>query len=119
MIFALARTVVGHRLTNIKGHWGFNLPEPVLAESRHHGRHDASYVMGHLRRPGLYRHRDPLGVENCQEQRAGRFDSLIARVNRAQSLALFRAVAIARWTCIGVLAVAVVDLIRLFTFDHI
>jgi len=60
-----------------------------------------------------------LAWRTAQEQRAGRFDSLIARVNRAQSLALFRAVAIARWTCIGVLAVVIFDLIRLFTFDHI
>lgn len=54
-----------------------------------------------------------LAWNTAQEQRAGRFDSLIAVVARSQSLALFRAVAIARWTCIGVLAIAVVGLIRL------
>ena len=54
-----------------------------------------------------------LAWSTAQEQRAGRFDSLIAVVARSQSLALFRAVAIARWTCIGVLAIAVVGLIRL------
>jgi len=45
-----------------------------------------------------------LAWNTAQEQRAGRFDSLIAVVARSQSLALFRAVAIARWACIGVLA---------------
>jgi hypothetical protein len=60
-----------------------------------------------------------LAWNTAQEQRAGRFDSLIARVNRAQSLALFRAVAIARWTCIGVLAIAVVGLIRLVALGQI
>src|SRR5262250_1866265 len=60
-----------------------------------------------------------LAWNTAQEQRAGRFDSLIARVNRAQSLGLFRAVAIARWTCISVLAAVIFDLIRLLTFDHI
>ena len=54
-----------------------------------------------------------LALHTAQEQRAGRFDSLIAVVARSQSLVLFRAVAIARWTCIGGLAVAVVGLIRL------
>ena len=60
-----------------------------------------------------------LALRTAEEQRAGRFDSLIARVNRSESLALFRAVAIARWICIGVLAVVVFDLIRLFTLDRI
>ena len=60
-----------------------------------------------------------LAWNTAQEQRAGRFDSLIARVSRAQSLALFRAVAVARWTCIGVLAIAVVGLIRLVALGAI
>jgi hypothetical protein len=60
-----------------------------------------------------------LAWNTAQEQRAGRFDSLIAVVARSQSLALFRAVAIARWTCIGVLAVAVVGLIRLVALGAI
>ena len=51
-----------------------------------------------------------LAWHTAQEQRAGRFDSLVAVVARSQSLVLFRAVAIARWTCIGVLAIAVVGL---------
>jgi hypothetical protein len=55
-----------------------------------------------------------LAWHTAQEQRAGRFDSLVAVVARSQSLVLFRAVAIARWTCIGVLAIAVVGLIRLY-----
>jgi len=52
-----------------------------------------------------------LAWHTAQEQQAGRFDSLVAVVARSQSLVLFRAVAIARWTCIGVLAIAVVGLI--------
>src|SRR5207248_3495097 len=60
-----------------------------------------------------------LAWNTAQEQRAGRFDSLIAVVARSQSLALFRAVAIARWACIGVLAVAVVGLIRLVALGAI
>jgi len=60
-----------------------------------------------------------LAWNTAQEQRAGRFDSLIARVTRAQSLALFRAVAIARWACIWVLAIAVVGLIRLVALGEI
>ena len=50
-------------------------------------------------------------VHTAQEQRAGRFDSLVAVVARSQSLALFRAIAIARWACIGGLAMAVATLI--------
>ena len=53
-----------------------------------------------------------LAWNTAQEQRAGRFDSFIAVVSRSQSLVLFRAVAIARWTCIGVLALAVLGLLR-------
>ena len=53
-------------------------------------------------------------VHTAQEQRAGRFDSLVAVVSRSQSLALFRAVAIARWACIGVFTIAIAALIRLF-----
>ena len=60
-----------------------------------------------------------LAWNTAQEQRAGRFDSLIAVVARSQSLALFRAVAIARWACIGVLAIAVVGLIRLVALGEI
>ena len=60
-----------------------------------------------------------LAWNTAQEQRAGRFDSLIARVTSAQSLALFRAVEIARWACIGVLAIAVVGLIRLVALGEI
>ena len=60
-----------------------------------------------------------LAWNTAQEQRAGRFDSLIARVTRSQSLLLFRAVAITRWTCIGVLAIAVVGLIRLVAIGAI
>ena len=55
-----------------------------------------------------------LAWNTAQEQRAGRFDSLIAVVARSQSLA-----AIARWACIGVLAVAVVGLIRLVALGAI
>jgi hypothetical protein len=60
-----------------------------------------------------------LAWNTAEEQRAGRFDSLIARVSRAHSLALFRAVAITRWTCIGVLAIGVVGLIRLVALGAI
>ena len=55
-----------------------------------------------------------LAVHTAQEQRAGRFDSLVAVVARSQSLALFRAVAIARWACIATFAIAILGLIRLF-----
>jgi hypothetical protein len=40
-------------------------------------------------------------------------------VARSQSLVLFRAVAIARWTCISVLGIAVIGLIRLFALGAI
>jgi len=55
-----------------------------------------------------------LAVHTAQEQRAGRFDSLVAVVARSQSLALFRAIAIARWACIGVFPIAVAALVPLF-----
>ncbi len=60
-----------------------------------------------------------LAVNTAQEQRAGQFNSLVAVVARTQSLALFRAIAIARWACIGALAIAVVGLIRLFALGAI
>jgi hypothetical protein len=53
-------------------------------------------------------------VHTAQEQRAGRFDSLVAVVARSQSVVLFRAVAIARWACIGVFTIAIAALVRLF-----
>jgi hypothetical protein len=55
-----------------------------------------------------------LAVHTAQEQRAGRFDSLVAVVARSQSVALFRAIAIARWACIGALAIATLVLLRWF-----
>ena len=60
-----------------------------------------------------------LAVHTAQEQRAGRFDSLVAVVARSQSVALFRAVAIARWACIGTLAIATLALIRVFALGAI
>jgi hypothetical protein len=60
-----------------------------------------------------------LALHTAQEQRAGRFDSLVAVVARSQSLALFRAVAIARWACIGTLAIATLALIRVFALGVI
>ena len=60
-----------------------------------------------------------LALRTAQEQRAGRFDSLVAVVARSQSLALFRAVAIARWACIGTLAIATLALIRVFALGVI
>jgi hypothetical protein len=60
-----------------------------------------------------------LALHTAQEQRAGRFDSLVAVVARSQSLALFRAVAIARWACIGTLAIAALALIRVFALGAI
>ena len=53
-------------------------------------------------------------VHTAQEQRAGQFNSLVAVVARSQSLALFRAIAIVRWACIGVFAIAIAALVRLF-----
>jgi hypothetical protein len=58
-------------------------------------------------------------VHTAQEQRAGRFDSLVAVVARSQSLALFRAVAIARWACIAALAIATLVLLRWFALGAI
>ena len=55
-----------------------------------------------------------LALNTAQEQRAGRFDSLVAVVARTQSLALFRAIAIARWSCISALAIATLVLLRWF-----
>jgi hypothetical protein len=55
-----------------------------------------------------------LAVHTAQEQRAGRFDSLVAVVARSQSVALFRAIAIARWACIATLAIATLVLLRWF-----
>ena len=55
-----------------------------------------------------------LAWHTAQEQRAGRFDSLVAVVARTQSLALFRAIAIARWSCISALAIATLVLLRWF-----
>jgi hypothetical protein len=60
-----------------------------------------------------------LGVQTAQEQRAGRFDSLVAVVARSQSLALFRAIAIARWACITALAIATLVLLRWFALGAI
>ena len=60
-----------------------------------------------------------LAWHTAQEQRAGRFDSLVAVVVRSQSVALFRAVAIARWACIGTLAIATLALIRVFALGAI
>ena len=60
-----------------------------------------------------------LALNTAQEQRAGRFDSLVAVVVRSQSVALFRAVAIARWACIGTLAIATLALIRVFALGAI
>ena len=58
-----------------------------------------------------------LALNTAQEQRAGRFDSLVAVVARSQSAALFRAVAIARWACIGVFTIAIAALVRLFALN--
>ena len=55
-----------------------------------------------------------LAVNTAQEQRAGQFNSLVAVVARTQSLALFRAIAIARWSCISALAIATLVLLRWF-----
>ena len=55
-----------------------------------------------------------LAVSTAQEQRAGQFNSLVAVVARTQSLALFRAIAIARWSCISALAIATLVLLRWF-----
>jgi hypothetical protein len=58
-------------------------------------------------------------LHTAQEQRAGQFNSLVAVVARSQSLALFRAVAIARWACIGALAIATLALIRVYALGAI
>ena len=55
-----------------------------------------------------------LAVNTAQEQRAGQFNSLVAVVARTQSLALFRAIAVARWSCIGAFAIATLVLLRWF-----
>jgi len=57
-------------------------------------------------------------LHTAQEQRAGQFNSLVAVVARSQSLALFRAIAIARWACIGTLAIAIAALVRLFVLSE-